>query len=50
MINLTLLGPPRVEVDGRRVGFDTRKAMALLAYLALQRQFVQGIALSGTKG
>jgi multiple sugar transport system permease protein len=22
----------------------------LLAYLALQRQFVQGIALSGTKG
>ena len=35
MIDITLLGPPRVEVDGRRVGFDTRKAMALLAYLAL---------------
>jgi DNA-binding SARP family transcriptional activator len=30
-----LLGPPRVERDGRPVAFDTRKALALLAYLAL---------------
>ena len=30
-----LLGPPRVEHDGIPVGFDTRKAMALLAHLAL---------------
>ena len=30
-----LLGPPRVERDGRPVAFDTRKAIALLAVLAL---------------
>jgi len=30
-----LLGPPRVERDGAPVAFDTRKATALLAYLAL---------------
>ena len=30
-----LLGPPRVERDGSPVAFDTRKAMALLAVLAL---------------
>ncbi len=35
MIEVRLLGPPRVECDGRPVAFDTRKAMALLAYLAL---------------
>jgi len=32
---ITLLGAPRVERDGEPVGFDTRKAMALLAHLAL---------------
>jgi DNA-binding SARP family transcriptional activator len=30
-----LLGPPRVERDGVAVAFDTRKALALLAVLAL---------------
>src|SRR5215218_8366599 len=30
-----LLGPPRVERDGVAVAFDTRKAVALLAVLAL---------------
>jgi DNA-binding SARP family transcriptional activator len=30
-----LLGPPRVERDGVAVAFDTRKALALLAHLAL---------------
>jgi DNA-binding SARP family transcriptional activator/tetratricopeptide (TPR) repeat protein len=30
-----LLGPPRVERDGETVAFDTRKALALLAVLAL---------------
>ena len=35
MIDIHLLGPPRVEVDGRPAVFDTRKAVALLAYLAL---------------
>lgn len=31
-----LLGPPRVERDGAPVVFDTRKALALLAHLALE--------------
>lgn len=34
-LGLLLLGPPRVELDGVVVSFDTRKALALLAYLAL---------------
>jgi DNA-binding SARP family transcriptional activator/predicted ATPase len=32
---VTLLGSPRVEREGERVAFDTRKATALLAHLAL---------------
>ena len=32
---ISLLGPPRVARDGEPVLFDTRKAMALLAHLAL---------------
>lgn len=32
---VSLLGAPRVELDGRAVEVDTRKATALLAYLAL---------------
>jgi DNA-binding SARP family transcriptional activator/Tfp pilus assembly protein PilF len=35
VIEVRLLGPPRVERDGDRVAFDTRKAVALLAYLAV---------------
>ncbi|WP_132145381.1 ATP-binding protein [Kribbella antiqua] len=35
MIEVSLLGPPRVERAGMLVGFDTRKAVALLAHLAL---------------
>jgi DNA-binding SARP family transcriptional activator/predicted ATPase len=34
-LEVTLFGPPRVERDGERVTFDTRKATALLAYLAI---------------
>ena len=34
-VDVMLLGPPRVERDGTAVAFDTRKAMALLAVLAL---------------
>ena len=34
-VKVMLLGPPRVERDGAPVAFDTRKAMALLAHLAL---------------
>ncbi len=35
---LLLLGPPRIEHDGRPVVVDTRKAIALMAYLAMTRQ------------
>lgn len=34
-IRLYLLGSPRVERAGNRIEFDTRKAVALLAYLAV---------------
>jgi DNA-binding SARP family transcriptional activator/predicted ATPase len=34
-LEVRLLGPPLAERDGKRVSFDTRKAMALLAHLAL---------------
>ncbi len=34
-VEINLLGPPRVRRDGEPVRFDTRKAVALLAHLAL---------------
>jgi DNA-binding SARP family transcriptional activator/predicted ATPase len=34
-LEISLLGPPVVRVEGRPVAFDTRKAIALLAHLAL---------------
>ena len=34
-LSLALLGPPIVERDGTRVAFDTKKAIALLAVLAV---------------
>jgi DNA-binding SARP family transcriptional activator len=33
---ISLLGPPRVERSGEPVAFDTRKALAIVAYLALE--------------
>ncbi|MGH2377854.1 MAG: AfsR/SARP family transcriptional regulator, partial [Candidatus Limnocylindria bacterium] len=35
-VSLSVLGPPRVEKGGRAVEFETRKAVAILAYLALE--------------
>jgi len=35
-VTVSLLGPPRVERDGRAIEFDTRKAIALLAFLILE--------------
>ena len=35
---LKLLGPPRIERSGREVQMDTRKATALIAYLAVTAQ------------
>jgi len=37
-LTLHLLGSPRIERDGRPIEVDTRKAIALLAYLALTRE------------
>jgi DNA-binding SARP family transcriptional activator/tetratricopeptide (TPR) repeat protein len=37
-LSVRLLGPPEVIVDGRPATFDTRKAVALLAYLAIARR------------
>ena len=34
-IVIAVLGPPRIERNGRAVTFDTRKAIALLGYLAV---------------
>jgi DNA-binding SARP family transcriptional activator/predicted ATPase len=34
-LRIALLGPPRVELDGEPIQVDTRKAIALLAYLAV---------------
>ena len=34
-LRIALLGPPRVERDGAPIEVDTRKAIALLAYLAM---------------
>ena len=38
-LRLLLLGPPRIERNGQILAVDTRKATALLAYLALQPRF-----------
>ncbi len=37
-IKLYLLGSPRIECNGKRVTLETRKGIALLAYLAVTRQ------------
>ena len=37
-LTLTLFGPPHIERDGQPVTLDTRKAVALLAYLAVTGQ------------
>lgn len=38
VIEVSLLGPPRVERDGVLMGFDTRKALALLAVLVAEER------------
>src|SRR5947209_7771678 len=37
-LTIHLLGPPRIERDGIPIAVDTRKATALLAYLAVAGQ------------
>ncbi len=38
VLEISLLGPPRIRRDGEPVSFDTRKATALLAHLALSER------------
>ncbi len=38
VLSLFLFGPPRIEIDGTSISVDTRKAVALMAYLATTRQ------------
>ena len=46
-LEISLLGPPRVQRDGQPVAFDTRKATALLAHLALSERPRSREALCG---
>ena len=46
-LEISLLGPPRVRSAGRPVTFDTRKATALLAHLALAGRPRSRVALCG---
>jgi DNA-binding SARP family transcriptional activator len=46
-LRLFLLGAPRAEVDGRPMEVDTRKALALLAYLAMGERAHRRDALAG---
>jgi predicted ATPase/DNA-binding SARP family transcriptional activator len=45
-LSVLLLGPPRIERDGNAIEVDTRKAIALLAYLVISGQTHQREALS----
>ena len=47
---INLLGPPKIEVDGRPIEISRRKAVALLAYLALTGQPHGREALAALKG
>jgi DNA-binding SARP family transcriptional activator/tetratricopeptide (TPR) repeat protein len=38
VLNVALLGPPRIEHGGKAVHFDTRKAVALLALVSMAEQ------------
>lgn len=37
-LDIKLLGPPEIEADGAPADFDTRKAVAVLAYLAVEQK------------
>ncbi len=41
-LRISLLGAPRIEVDGRPLSVDTRKATAMLAYLAVTGHRIRG--------
>jgi DNA-binding SARP family transcriptional activator len=37
-LKLTVFDSPQIELDGKRLTFKTRKALALLVYLAVSQQ------------
>ncbi len=45
-LTVRLLGSPQVALDGKTIRIDTRKAIALFAYLALERQAQRRSTLS----
>jgi DNA-binding SARP family transcriptional activator len=46
-LEIRLLGPPEIHVDGEPLSVDTRKAVALLAFLVVEQGFHQREALAG---
>ncbi|MCY7303158.1 MAG: AAA family ATPase, partial [Thermoleophilia bacterium] len=46
-LRIALIGPPLIEVDGRPLDVDTRKATALLAYLAFTGRPARRDSLAG---
>lgn len=47
ILKIRLLGPPKALLDGEPVKFDTRKALAMLAYLAVEGTVTSREALTG---
>jgi predicted ATPase/DNA-binding SARP family transcriptional activator len=45
-LSISLFGPPRIKVDGKRIKIDRRKSLALLAYLAVTGQGQSRAALA----
>lgn len=45
-LTVHLLGPPRIEIDGEPIEVDTRKAIALLAYLAVSGEIQRRSSLA----
>jgi DNA-binding SARP family transcriptional activator len=45
-LKVLLMGSPRIEVDGEPIKVDTRKAVALLAYLAVEGETVRRDSLA----
>jgi DNA-binding SARP family transcriptional activator len=46
-LEIRLLGPPKILVDGEPLSVDTRKAIALLSFLAVEQGLHQREALAG---
>src|SRR6266849_3390485 len=49
-LSIYLLGSPRIECNGKSIDLDTRKASALIAYLAITKQRQSRDALAALLG